>query len=80
MSRAIKRSGDKNTRPKNSFGPARGKNSESGKRWASEKSEKREGKSETPDTENPIKARKKHLPKTPHPKLLDRKFPCLLRL
>lgn len=56
MSRPIKRSGDKNTRPKKSFGPARGKNSESGKRWASEK---REGKSTTPDSESPIKPRKK---------------------
>lgn len=56
MSRPIKRSGDKNTRPKNSFGPARGKNSESGKRWASEK---REGKSDSSESESPIKARKK---------------------
>lgn len=75
MSRAIKRSGDKNTRPKNSFGPARGKNSESGKRWASEKSEKREGKSETPDTENPIKARKKPEPKPSFERFRDESRP-----
>jgi 23S rRNA pseudouridine2605 synthase len=72
MSRPIKRSGDKNTRPKKSFGPARGKNSESGKRWASEK---REGKSAPADSENPIKARKKPEPKPAFERFRDESRP-----
>lgn len=56
MSREIKRSGDKNTRPKKSFSSSKGESGDSSKKW---ESGKREGKSAPSNDEGAIKTRAK---------------------